>query len=344
LAAHSNRVVLGAGADDSGIAIHQTTPMSKYRHRLRRLLAQPFVTDAGLETWLIFQRGVELRHFAAFELLRSAQGAEMLREWYRRFGAIATDSGCGLLLESPTWRASADWGARLGLDRDTLADLNHSAIGLLLELRAEIERPGLPVLVCGNMGPRGDGYVPGERMSVAESEAYHREQIRTFAGTDADLVSVFTMNYVDEAIGVARAARAEAMPVVVSFTCETDGRLPSGESLPDAIVRTDEATDGHVLHYMINCAHPAHFDTELARGGAWLERVRGVRANASCLSHAELEASTELDDGDPDDLAGRYLGLRRVLPRLSVIGGCCGTDDRHVAAMAHRLFGEVSTC
>ena len=318
--------------------------MSKYRQRLRGLLAQPFVTDAGLETWLIFHQGIELRHFAAFELLRTAEGTETLRRWYRRFADIAASSGCGLLLESPTWRASADWAARLGLDRDTLADLNRTSIGLLLELRAEIERPDLPVIVCGNMGPRGDGYVPGERMGVAEAEAYHREQIRTFAQTDADLVSVFTMNYADEAIGVARAARAEAMPVVVSFTCETDGRLPSGERLADAIARTDEATDGHVLQYMINCAHPAHFEAELAQGGTWLERVRGVRANASCLSHAELEASTELDYGDPDDLAGRYLGLRRVLPRLSVIGGCCGTDDRHVAAMARRLFGEVAPC
>ncbi len=318
--------------------------MSTYRHRLRGLLAQPFVTDAGLETWLIFHQGIALRHFAAFELLQSSGGTEILRAWYRRFGRIAANSGCGLLLESPTWRASADWGARLGLDAEALADLNRTAIGLMLELRAEIERPALPVIVCGNMGPRGDGYVPGERMSVAAAEAYHRAQVRTFAQTDADLVSVFTMNYADEAIGVARAARAEGMPVVVSFTCETDGRLPSGERLADAIARTDEATDGHVLHYMVNCAHPSHFDAELARGGAWLERVRGVRANASCLSHAELEARTELDDGDPEDLAGRYLGLRRVLPALSVIGGCCGTDDRHVAAMARRLFGEAVAC
>lgn len=313
--------------------------MTKYRHQLQRHFDSPLVTDAGLETWLLFQQGVELRHFAAYELMESAEGLATLRRWYGRFAAIAADSGCGLLLESPTWRANADWGARLGHDREALARINRSAIELMIELREAFERPGLPVLVSGTMGPRGDGYVAGERMAAAEAQAYHAEQIRTFAGTAADLVSVFTMNYIDEAVGVVRAAKAEAMPVVVSFTLETDGRLPSGESLAEAIERTDEATDAHALHYMINCAHPTHFHHVLVAGGAWRERVRGVRANASCLSHAELEASSTLDDGDPEDLAGRYLGLRDVLPRLSVIGGCCGTDDRHVAAMARHLHG-----
>lgn len=317
--------------------------MSKYRHRIAPLFNRPVVTDAGLETWLVFQQGIELRHFAAYELLGTPGGLECLRRWYRRFGEIASAHGCALLLESPTWRANPDWANRLGHDLETLADLNRTAIGLLLELRAELERPEMPVIVCGNMGPRGDGYVPSARMSAAEAEAYHRTQVRTFAGTDADLVSVFTMNYTDEAIGVVRAARSEAMPVVVSFTVETDGRLPSGEALEQAIERADEATGGHALHYMVNCAHPTHFESQLAGGAAWTSRLRGVRANASCRSHAELEASTELDAGDPDDLAGRYLGLRQLLPRMSVVGGCCGTDDRHVAAIARR-WTEATPC
>lgn len=309
--------------------------MSKYRHRLRPLFESPLVTDAGLETWLVFQQGIELRHFAAYDLLRSSDGMELLRAWYRRFAGVARTNDCGLLLESPTWRANPDWAVRLGDDLETLADLNRMAIGLLLELRAEFERPEMPVIVCGNLGPRGDGYVPSARMSVPEAQAYHSTQIRTFAATDADLVSVFTMNYVDEAVGVVRAAQAAAIPVVVSFTLETDGTLPSGETLQHAIEATDAATDGYALHYMINCAHPEHFEAQLARGGAWTGRLRGIRANASRSSHAELEASTVLDDGDPDDLAGRYLGLRRRLPGLTVLGGCCGTDERHVAAIAH---------
>lgn len=313
--------------------------MSPYRHKLSPFFDQPVITDAGLETWLLFQQGVELRDFAAFELLQSAEGLERLRRWYRRFGEIAAGNGSTLLLESPTWRANADWGHRLGHDRDALAGLNRAAVDLMLELRAELERPGLPVLVCGNIGPRGDGYVAASRMTPGQAEDYHRPQVATFAATDADLVSVYTMNYVDEAIGVARAAAAEKMPLVVSFTVETDGRLPSGETLAEAVERTDSATGGSPLHYMLNCAHPTHFEQVLQAGGAWRERIRGLRANASRRSHAELEASTELDDGDPDDLAGRYLGLRRLLPRLSVIGGCCGTDDRHVAAMARAWRG-----
>jgi S-methylmethionine-dependent homocysteine/selenocysteine methylase len=315
--------------------------MSKYRHRIRPLFDRPLVTDAGLETWLVFQQGIELRHFAAFELLRTPAGIDVLRCWYRRFADIARAHGCGLLLESPTWRANPDWSVRLGHDLDTLADLNRSAIGLLLELRAEFEGPDMPVLICGNLGPRGDGYVPSARMSAAEAQAYHSTQIRTFAGTDADLVSVFTMNYVDEAVGMVRAARAADMPVVVSLTVETDGTLPSGEPLQQAIESTDDATAGYALHYMVNCAHPEHFAAQLAQGDAWTRRLRGVRANASRRSHAELEASTELDDGDPEELARLYLGLRRHVPTLTVLGGCCGTDDRHVSAMARRWVEGV---
>ena len=314
--------------------------MSKYRNRLKTLMDRTIVTDAGLETWLIFQQGIDLPHFAAFDLLKDEAGMAVLKRWYLRFAAIAAQCGHALLLESPTWRANADWGRRLGYDRDALADANRTAIGLLLEIRSEVERPGLPVIVCGNIGPRGDGYVAGERMSAAEAEAYHREQIATFAATDADLASAFTINYVDEGIGIARAARAEGMPVALSFTLETDGALPSGETLQQAIERTDDATRGYPLHYMINCAHPTHFDTVLRHGGGWRSRIAGLRANASCKSHAELEASTELDAGDPDDLADRYLGLRGALPALRVIGGCCGTDDRHVAAMVRAFAGS----
>lgn len=311
--------------------------MSTYRHRIRAAMDRSFVTDAGLETWLIFQQGIELRDFAAFELLETETGRRTLRNWYLSFAEIASDTGHALLLETPTWRANREWGRRLGYDRNALAEINRAAIDMLLELRAQVQRPELPVLVCGNLGPRGDGYLADQRMSVEEAEAYHREQIATFAATDADLVSVFTMNYAEEAIGVVRAARAEGMPVVPSFTVETDGRMPSGQTLADAITRTDAATDGYALHYMINCAHPTHFDAVLQSGEAWCDRIGGVRSNASCRSHAELEASTELDPGDPVDLAGHYLGLRRVLRGLRVIGGCCGTDHRHVAEMA-RVF------
>jgi S-methylmethionine-dependent homocysteine/selenocysteine methylase len=311
--------------------------MGKYRKRLPQTANRLFVTDAGLETELVFIDGRELPHFAAFDLLKDDAGFERLRAYYLRYAEIAAAHGLGLLLETPTWRASPDWGARLGYDREALADANRRAVGLLLEIRAAFETPAAPVVVSGNLGPRGDGYRPESRMTAAEAREYHAWQIGTFAATDADLVSVFTMNYVEEAIGVAAAAKAYAMPVAISFTVETDGRLPTGQRLAEAIEATDAATGGHPAYYMINCAHPTHFARTLREGGAWRERIRGLRANASHRSHAELEASSELDDGDPEEFGQLYRALRPLLPRLTVVGGCCGTDHRHVGSICRAL-------
>lgn len=311
--------------------------MGKYRKRLPQTAGRLFVTDAGLETELVFHDGRELPHFAAFDLLGSEAGFERLRAYYLRYAEIAGAHGLGLVLETPTWRASPDWGEKLGYDREALADANRRAVGLLLEIRAGFEAPGTPVVVSGNLGPRGDGYRAEARMSVAEARDYHAWQIGTFAATDADLVSVFTMNYVEEAIGVAAAAKEQAMPVVISFTLETDGRLPSGQSLAEAIEDTDAATDGHPAYYMINCAHPTHFARTLRAGGGWRDRLRGLRANASRRSHAELDASTELDDGNPEELGEQYRALRPLRPRLTVVGGCCGTDHRHVGSICRAL-------
>jgi len=311
--------------------------MGKYRKRLPQTADRLFVTDAGLETELVFHDGRDLPHFAAFDLLKEDGGFERLRAYYLRYAQIAGAHGLGLLLETPTWRASPEWGARLGYDREALADANRRAVSLLLEIRAAFETPATPVVVSGNLGPRGDGYRPDARMSAAEARDYHAWQIGTFAATDADLVSAFTMNYVEEAIGVAAAARDHAMPVVISFTLETDGRLPSGQRLAEAIETTDAATGGHPAYYMINCAHPTHFARTLHEAGAWRERIRGLRANASRRSHAELDASSELDDGDPEELGSQYRALRPLLPRLTVVGGCCGTDHRHVGSICRAL-------
>jgi S-methylmethionine-dependent homocysteine/selenocysteine methylase len=237
------------------------------------------------------------------------------------------------VLESATWRASADWGTKLGYSTEQLRDVNQRAVALLHEIRAQHESPATPIVVSGCIGPRGDGYVVGEAMTAEEAEAYHATQIATFAGTAADLVTALTMTYVEEALGIVRAARAAGMPVVISFTVETDGRLPSGQALGEAIEQVDSATDGYAAYFMINCAHPSHFDAVLEPGAAWNDRVIGLRANASRLSHAELDEAEELDSGNPEELALEYVALRERLPRLTVLGGCCGTDHRHVDAM-----------
>jgi S-methylmethionine-dependent homocysteine/selenocysteine methylase len=309
--------------------------MSKYRHRLPQLGSRLFLTDGGLETTLVFHEQMDLPYFAAFDLLKDEAGIALLREYYLRYADIARRRKVGFVLETPTWRASHDWATRLGYDALTLADANRKAVGLLLEIRAGFEAPQSPMVISGNLGPRSDGYVADHRMSAAQACDYHGPQIETFAQTDADMVSVLTLNYMDEAIGIAQAAREAGMPVAISFTVETDGRLPSGESLAEAIAGTDEATDAYAVYYMINCAHPTHFDHVLADGSGWLQRIRGLRANASKCSHAELDESTELDDGNPHELGDQYRQLRAMLPGLTVLGGCCGTDHRHLEAIGN---------
>ena len=297
-----------------------------HRYALPQLDGRLFLTDGGIETTLMFHEGLELADFAAFDLLRRPGGAAALRKYFRSYAALAARHGTGLILESATWRASADWGSRLGYDARELAHMNRRAIALLEEIRAEL--PGVSV-VSGCVGPRGDGYVARWKMSAVAARDYHRAQIETFAGTAADMVSAITMNYAEEAIGIAHAARDAGMPVAISFTVETDGRLPTGQPLEEAIDAVDAATGTYPAYYMVNCAHPEHLRLQRT------ERIRGLRANASRKSHAELNESTELDTGDPSELGRQYAELKRtLLPHLSVMGGCCGTDHRHVDSIA----------
>jgi S-methylmethionine-dependent homocysteine/selenocysteine methylase len=317
----------------------ESRAMSKYRKRLPQLGDDLFLTDGGLETTLIFHDGLSLPCFAAFDLLRDEAGTEVLRRYFERYARIAREQERGLVLETPTWRANPDWAAKLGYDTRALADANRRSVGLLLEIRRAFERRATPIVISGNLGPRGDGYVPAARMSSAEARAYHAPQVELFAETDADMVAAFTMNYPEEAIGIALAAREAGMPVAISFTTETDGRLPSGLPLVDAIAYTDDETGGHPAYYMINCVHPTHLAGALAEAGGWQDRVRGLRANASRRSHAELDASPDLDAGDPEELAAEYRELHAAFRRLAVVGGCCGTDHRHVEAIGRAMPG-----
>jgi S-methylmethionine-dependent homocysteine/selenocysteine methylase len=307
--------------------------MPKYRSNLSLLSSRLFLTDSGLETTLIFHDGIDLPCFAAFDLLRNSEGVQRLRRYYARHAAIAEANGLGFILESPTWRASSDWGRKLGYSGGALAAVNRTAIALMTDLRDGCESQASPMVISGCVGPRGDGYDPGAMMSAEEAETYHMAQIDVFADSEADMVTAITMTYADEAIGIARAANRAGMPVVISFTVETDGSLPTGQSLQDAIAAVDAATGGVPLYYMINCAHPTHFAHVLAGGDAWLDRVRGLRANASKRSHAELDCAPDLDAGDPIELGSDYRALLRRLPQINVLGGCCGTDHRHIEAI-----------
>ncbi|HXG72200.1 MAG TPA: homocysteine S-methyltransferase family protein [Gemmatimonadaceae bacterium] len=308
--------------------------MAKYRNTLPQLGGGLYLTDGGIETTLIFHEGLDLPDFAAFHLLKTHEGEAALRKYFRTYAEIAKQFGTGLILESATWRANADWGTRLGYTPEQLADANRGAIHLLEDVRNEFETERTSVVISGCLGPRGDGYVPDRAMSEQEAAAYHRDQVETLVGSAADMVCAITMNYVEEALGIARVAQRADMPVAISFTVETDGNLPTGQTLKAAIEQVDDATSGYPCYYMINCAHPAHFEHVLAEGGLWLERIRGLRANASSKSHAELNESPELDVGNPVELGSQYARLKTRLPRLNVMGGCCGTDHRHVEQIA----------
>ncbi len=292
----------------------------------------PFLIDGGLETCLTFGNGIELPSFASFVLLDSDEGLDALRAYYGGFIDIAAAHGSGFVLDSPTWRASPDWGAVLGYDLDRLDRANRRAIGLLQELRDE--RGGsVPMAINATIGPRGDGYDPGKLMTADEACDYHRWQLATLADAGADMATALTMTNLAEAEGIAAAAREIGIPLAVSFTVETDGRLPTGMALAEAVAQIEGPQGDAIAFYGINCAHPSHFaqavDDNLLRA-----RVGSIRANASRMSHAELDEATELDDGNPQELAQDYRELLELLPNLCILGGCCGTDHRHLTAIA----------
>jgi S-methylmethionine-dependent homocysteine/selenocysteine methylase len=305
-----------------------------YRDHLPQLDADVFLTDGGIETTLVFDDGFDLPDFAAFPLLRDDPGRAALVRYFESYLAIAERDRVGIVLETPTWRANPDWAERLGYAPDELDVANRDAVALLVGLREGRSQSTAPIVISGCIGPRGDGYVVQSAMSADDARNYHATQIGTFAGTEADLVTAITMTYTAEAIGVAQAAQAAAMPVVISFTVETDGRLPSGEGLGEAIEAVDAATGAYPAYYMVNCAHPTHFAHVVDGHPAWATRLGGLRANASTLSHAELDEAEELDAGDPGDLAERYRALREQVPTVRVLGGCCGTDHRHIDAIS----------
>ena len=301
-----------------------TTPAN-----LSWLSAGGYVSDGGLETDLIFNRGVDLPEFASFPLVEDDRGRGLLRDYYDGYAAVARRAGAGLTLESPTWRANPDWGARVGYDADALDRVNRAAIGFLDQLResyTDLE----DVRIIGTIGPRGDGYVAGEKADPDEAAAYHRGQVEAFADAGVDVVAAYTITGPEEGIGIARAARQAGVPVLVGFTVETDGRLPDGTALREAValVEAEDAPDG----FIVNCAHPTHIAPAL-EDGDWLGRIVQVNPNASTLSHAELDAAEELDAGDLGLLTASYDALRARLPGLAVVGGCCGTDADHVAAL-----------
>lgn len=289
------------------------------------------ITDGGLETVLIFEQGVELPLFAAFPLLDDPEGRRRLLDYYRQAARTAAAAGARFSVDTATWRANPDWAAQLGYLGEDFERINRDAVALALEVRDELGTVEHPITICGVIGPRGDGYVASARQTVDEAREYHLGQLRIFADSVVDYAAALTINYPDEATGIVLAARDLGIPVVISFTVETDGRLASGETLEAAITEVDAATDGAAAYFGVNCAHPSHLPDLSA---PWAARVLAFRANASALSHAELDEADEIDAGDPEQLGREFAELLGRAPQLRVLGGCCGTDDRHLRAIA----------
>jgi S-methylmethionine-dependent homocysteine/selenocysteine methylase len=304
--------------------------------RLERLMTTraAWLADGGLETTMIYHDGLDLPHFAAFPLLENSAGCAALDRYFASYLAHARRYRTGFVLDTATWRANMGWAPALGLGERAIQAANRLAVNFAKDLRARHETSALPILINGAIGPLGDGYRVTTALSTGKAQDLHSVQVQALAGAGVDMVTAVTMNYAAEAIGAARAARAAGLPHVVSFTVETDGHLPSGQTLQDALAETEFETDASPLFYMVNCAHPTHFMAALS--GPLGHRIGGLRANASRQSHAELDDATELDDGDPDEFGHLYAEAAKLLPGLCLIGGCCGSDHRHVgAACAH---------
>jgi S-methylmethionine-dependent homocysteine/selenocysteine methylase len=304
------------------VAIHRRNPP--------QLNGDLYVAYTGMETDLMFTHSIELPGFASFPLLESKTGRAHLHGYYRDLISLGKEHGIGVILESPTWVANRDRGAAIGYTPGQLIDLNKRAIAHMCDARDEFG--DLPTVISANVGPRADAYTPSEQMSAEEAEAYHVEQITALAETHVDMISGYTLAYPAEAVGIVRAAKVFKIPVVIAFTVETNGRLPTGTSLEEAITQVDAKTDGYAAYFMINCAHPDHF-VNVLNDGPWMKRVRGIIANASRCSHAELDEAEELDDGNPNELGQQLAEIRRRFPHIGVLGGCCGTDMRHLSCI-----------
>lgn len=307
--------------------------MAIYRDNLPQSDGRMFLAYTGMETDLLFLKGIDLPGFASYPLLETDDGCRILESYYRELIELGRKSNVGVILESPTWVANRDRGAKIGYSPERLAELNKKAIKLISKVRSK--SGDLPTVLSANIGPRNDAYAPGEQMTAKEAESYHCEQIATLAETDVDLVSGYTLAYAAEAAGIVLAARRYGLPVTISFTLETDGRLPTGEALGDAIIEVDAATDGYAKYFMINCAHPDHFN-EILKGEPWILRLKGVVANASRCSHAELDEAETLDDGNPEELGQQLAAINKKYPHINILGGCCGTDNRHMAQIARQ--------
>lgn len=309
--------------------------MKDARH-LPQMNGRNMTCGGGFETWLQYVDGFKLRHFCGFELIDDPRGRACLEDYHRKIAEAAAAQGFGVINEGLHYRASRDWGELIGYSREGLEEINIRGIEFYREIARDYDSPETPMLVGGAIGPRGDAYNVGRTPDAAESEDYHAEQIETFRKAGADLVTALTFSSIEEAIGLARAAKAAGMPVVVSFFVARGGKLNGGETLEEAITRVDAATNSAPAYYMVNCTHPTEFMPALTEGD-WTARLGGFMPNAVAMETLSLCQLGHLEDGDPVELGGQMADLARRFPHINVWGGCCGTDGRHIGEIARQV-------
>lgn len=293
-----------------------------------------YLTEGGQETEIMYRHGHKLPDFAMYPLFARPQAMADVRDMYRRYLETAVRHGFVALMGGLDYRASPDWASKLGFDAQALADVQLRCIDLLREFAKPFE-PELPdVLIVGIVGPRGDAYSLNRTITAAEAEDYHSTQLATLKRAGVDLVSAMTFNNTEEAIGVARAAAGLGLPLAISFTLDSTSRLKSGPTVRQAITTVDAATgDARPDFYGINCSHPHEF-TPALEPGDWMQRVRSFRPNAAMMEKQQLCQIGHLVDGDPQELGAQMGALARRYPHIDVWGGCCGTWDAHLDAIA----------
>ncbi len=298
---------------------------------LPQLSGERFVTDGSLETDLVHHHGRELPHFAAFPLIEDAEGRKLLRAT-----TATTPRSPDELVPGSSSRRRPGGRTPTGVEGSATAPpISTEPTGLqwhsctASESSTRARFPG-----CWSVASWGHGSPAGARARrstltrrlpiTARRSGRSRRAAR-------DIVSAHTLSEVGEAVGVVRSAREVGLPVAIAFTVEVDGLLATGATLAETVTLVDDLAPPD--YFLVNCAHPDHIERAVSAPGPWRDRVIGLLSNASTESHAQLERAAELDEGDPQLLAVAHSRLEPLLPGLSVVGGCCGTDSRHVAAL-----------
>lgn len=300
-----------------------------------------YLTEGGVETEILYKWGYELPHFAMFPLLERSDARSVIRDMYKRYLDVTARYGLAALMGGFDYRASPDWGAKLGYSRQGLHDATIGSIEFLRELAGEYQGALSDTRIMGYVGPRGDAYLGKSRMSVEESRDYHSVQVQTLKTAKVDLITAMTFNAIDEAIGVVEACRAADIPVSISFSLDSSHHLNTGPSLKDAIAQVDAATDHYTSFFGLNCSHPYEFEPAIDETD-WMKRVRVIRPNAAKMDKISLCKLGHLEEGNPVELGQQMASVLDRFPHMDIWGGCCGTCETHLEEIAKHLPVKIA--